>query len=379
MTEKIFSVIVPSAGTGSRFDKNLPKQYHKLNDLTVIETTINELLKSSNVDKIIIAVSESDNLISKQNFIDNPNVMIIKGGLTRAQSVLNALNEPCLDSAKYIVVHDAARPNFSYKDIDIMLSQLIDKNLDGIFPFIPLSDSLRSKSKGTMDKKDFFLVQTPQICKKVALKDSLISCAEASIEAPDESFALERSGFLVDKIIGNRGNIKITYKEDIQLISKFNTRSGTGFDVHRLEDGKGIVLGGHFIPCEFSIIAHSDGDVLLHSIADSILGAAALGDIGKFFSDSDVANKDIDSKEIIDFCISKINELGLEIYNIDTTIICEYPKINPHRENILESLSNILGVNENKIGLKATTVEKLGIIGKNKAISVQTIANLKQQ
>jgi 2-C-methyl-D-erythritol 2,4-cyclodiphosphate synthase len=120
-----------------------------------------------------------------------------------------------------------------------------------------------------------------------------------------------------------------------------------------------------------------NGDVLLHSIADSILGASGLGDIGMFFSDKDQVNKGMDSQEIIKFCLTKINELGLEIYNVDTTIICESPKINPHRGRILASLSEILEIPISKIGLKATTSEKIGIIGRNQAIAVQSSVNLK--
>ena len=133
------------------------------------------------------------------------------------------------------------------------------------------------------------------------------------------------------------------------------------------------------IPCEYSIVAHSDGDVLLHSLADSILGASALGDIGMFFSDTDLANKGLDSSKIIEFCLLEIANMGLEIFNVDITIICESPKINPHRNQILKSLSKILKINENKIGLKATTSEKLGIIGTNQAIAVQTLTNLKKK
>ena len=140
-----------------------------------------------------------------------------------------------------------------------------------------------------------------------------------------------------------------------------------------------MILGGFNINCGYKIIAHSDGDVLLHSIADSILGASGLGDIGKYFSDQDDKNKNLDSSEIIRFCLEKLNELNLEIYNIDATIICEEPKINPHRDKILKSLSSLLKIPVNKIGLKATTSEKIGIIGKNQAIAVQSIVNLRDK
>ena len=376
--KKILAVI-PAAGIGHRFGEKKPKQYAQLNALSVIENTVNELLKSKLIDKLIIVISEGDSYIKNQNFYKNKTIQLINGGSSRAESVNNALNHECANGYDYVLVHDAARPNFSYTIISKLLENLMDSKSSGSFPYIPISESLRSKELGTVDKNEYFLAQTPQVCRFHDLKQSLQLCISDGVNVPDESFALEYSGFNVSRILGSRSNIKITYKDDLKLLSKFNTRTGTGFDVHRYQEGNGITLGGFKVPCEYSIIAHSDGDVLLHSIADSILGASALGDIGIFFSDQDINNKGLDSKKIIEFCLNKIESIGMEIYNIDSTIICEQPKINPFRDNILKSLSQILGIPESKIGLKATTAEKLGIIGKNKAISVQSLVNLKDK
>ena len=376
--KKILAVI-PAAGIGHRFGEKKPKQYAQLNALSVIENTVNELLKSKLIDKLIIVISEGDSYIKNQNFYKNKTIQFINGGSSRAESVNNALNHECANGYDYVLVHDAARPNFSYTIISKLLENLMESKSSGSFPYIPISESLRSKELGTVDKNEYFLAQTPQVCRFNDLKQSLQLCISDGVNVPDESFALEYSGFNVSRILGSRSNIKITYKDDLKLLSKFNTRTGTGFDVHRYQEGNGITLGGFKVPCEYSIIAHSDGDVLLHSIADSILGASSLGDIGIFFSDQDANNKGLDSKKIIEFCLNKIESIGMEIYNIDSTIICEQPKINPFRDNILKSLSQILGIPESKIGLKATTAEKLGIIGKNKAISVQSLVNLKDK
>lgn len=376
--KKILAVI-PAAGIGHRFGEKKPKQYAQLNALSVIENTVNELLKSKLIDKLIIVISEGDSYIKNQNFYKNKTIQLINGGSSRAESVNNALNHECANGYDYVLVHDAARPNFSYTIISKLLENLMESKSSGSFPYIPISESLRSKELGTVDKNEYFLAQTPQVCRFHDLKQSLQLCISDGVNVPDESFALEYSGFNVSRILGSRSNIKITYKDDLKLLSKFNTRTGTGFDVHRYQEGNGITLGGFKVPCEYSIIAHSDGDVLLHSIADSILGASSLGDIGIFFSDQDINNKGLDSKKIIEFCLNKIESIGMEIYNIDSTIICEQPKINPFRDNILKSLSQILGIPESKIGLKATTAEKLGIIGKNKAISVQSLVNLKDK
>ena len=204
-------------------------------------------------------------------------------------------------------------------------------------------------------------------------------CIDENIECPDESFAIEYLNLKTSKVKGRRSNIKITEYEDIEILNKFLTRSGVGFDLHKYDKGSGIILGGYKINCDYKIIAHSDGDVLLHSIADSILGASGLGDIGKFFPDQDDINLNLNSAEIINFCLKELKNLNLEIYNVDATIICEEPKINPHRDNILKSLSSILKIPINKIGLKATTSEKIGIIGNNEAIAVQSLINLRDK
>ena len=222
------------------------------------------------------------------------------------------------------------------------------------------------------------MVQTPQISKFNKLKSSLAYLINQKIDVPDESFVMESQGYHVSKIEGKASNIKITYNHDLNLLRKLNSRVGSGFDLHTYKPGTGFALGGYMLQCDYAIEAHSDGDVLLHSIADSILGAAALGDIGIFFSDKDPSNKGLDSKEIINFCLEKIHEMNLEIYNVDATIICESPKISPHRNNIIDSLSEILKIAKSNIGLKATTSEKIGIIGEHKAIAVQSLVNLKE-
>ena len=246
--------------------------------------------------------------------------------------------------------------------------------------YSPVYDSIKSiGSEETLNKNDYLLVQTPQISKFNDLKKALSACIKKNVEAPDESFAINFIDLPVSKIRGNRSNIKITEANDIEILDKFLVRTGTGFDLHTYTKGKGIILGGFNIECRFGIKAHSDGDVLLHSIADSILGAAALGDIGKFFPDHDSKNKDLDSKKIIKFCLNEIQKLNLQIYNVDATIICESPKINPYREQIVKKLSSILQIPTCSIGLKATTAEKISIIGENKAIAVQSIVNLREK
>ena len=377
MSSKILAII-PAAGIGQRFGTDKPKQYEYIDGMTVIESAVKPFLDSNLIHSIVIPVSSSDLFIKEQSFFHHPKVTIVEGGFTRAESVYKSLCHVEIDSFDFVITHDAARPNVTEEDIVNIYEEIIKKDSDCSIFYIPVVDSIKKiQEKKTLDKANYYLVQTPQISKIKKLEQALKILISKDINIPDESFAIESQNLDISRLMGRSSNIKITHKDDINLLRKFSTRVGTGFDLHTYKPGKGFMIGGYFLECEYAIEAHSDGDVLLHSIADSILGASALGDIGIFFSDKDIKNKGLDSKNIINFCIEKINELNLEIYNIDATIICEMPKISPHREQIINSLSSILNLPKSKIGLKATTAEKTCIIGKNKAIAVQSLVNLK--
>jgi len=342
---------------------------------SIIENAVKPFIDSKYISKIIIVISDEDEFIKDQSFYNCEKIEYVSGGSTRQESIFNGLNS-VKDNFEYVVTHDAARPNVCENDISRLCVDIAKSKSSCSYLYTPVYDSIREDDR-TLNKSKFNLVQTPQICNFKDLKKSIQNCLDNNVDCPDESFAIEHSNLKLSKIKGVRSNIKVTEKADIEILNNFLTRSGVGFDLHKYEPGDGIILGGYKISCDYKTVAHSDGDVLLHSIADSILGAAGLGDIGMFFSDQDNKNKNLDSTIIIEHCLSELDKMGLEIYNIDTTIVCENPKINPHRRKILENLTDILKIPLSKIGLKATTSEKIGIIGNNEAISVQSIVNLK--
>lgn len=382
MTTKIndLLVIIAAAGIGERYGLDYPKQYANINGMSIIERAVKPFIDSAYVSKIILVISKKDLHIKNQNFYGSEKIEFVHGGDTRQESINNALKK-VNKNYEYVITHDAARPNIIESDIEDLYKDIKSSDASCSFFYTPVYDSIKKigLTEKTEDKNNFILVQTPQISKFSDLKESIQRCINENIDSPDESFAIEYSNLKLSRIKGRRSNIKITEAEDKEILNKFLIRSGSGFDLHKYDKGSGIVLGGYKIDCNYKIIAHSDGDVLLHSIADSILGASGQGDIGHHFSDQDEENRDIDSTEIIKFCIKKLNDLNLEIYNIDTTIICEQPKINPHREFILKNLSDILGIPISRIGLKATTSEKIGIIGENQAIAVQSLVNLRDK
>ncbi len=380
MKENSLLVIIAAAGSGQRFGGDTPKQYMQLNGKSVIENSVYPFLVSKYVKKVIIAISKNDEFIKKQDFYNSKKVEFVHGGDSRQDSIKNAL---ALDYKDYefVITHDAVRPNISEADIANLYKDILNTNVSCSFLYTPVYDSIKLVGENdiTKDKDKFLLVQTPQICRLEDLRNSLNKCIEDEVECPDESYAIEYSNLSLSKVKGRRSNIKITEKSDLEMLNNFLCIGGIGFDLHRYENGDGIILGGCKIDCNYRIVAHSDGDVLLHSIADSILGATGSGDIGLFFSDKDPKNKNLDSRKIIDHCLNILDKKNLEIFNIDTTIICEYPKINPWREQILNKLSEILKISVSKIGLKATTSEQIGIIGENKAIAVQSLVNLREK
>lgn len=380
MNKNNILTIIAAAGIGERFGGMTPKQYAMVNGNTIIESAVKPFVDSEYVSEIIIAISENDNYIKNQNFYNLDKIKYVIGGSSRQESIRNALNA-AEKEYEYVLTHDAARPNIVKDDITNLYKDIKHSNASCSFLYTPVYDSIKKTSSEdtTLDKNKFYLVQTPQISNFNHLKSSLEKCIDQNINCPDESFAIEYANLPLSKVKGSRSNIKVTEREDLEILNNFLIRSGVGFDLHKYEAGSGIILGGCKIECDYKIVAHSDGDVLLHSIADSILGAAALGDIGIFFSDQDEKNKDLNSSEIIEYCLDKLNKKNLEIYNIDTTVICEQPKITPHREKILKKLSNLLSIPVSSIGLKATTSEKIGIIGKNKAIAVQSLVNLREK
>ena len=380
MNKNSLLVIIAAAGIGERFGKNLPKQYEKVNGNTIIEMAVKPFIDSIYVTKIIIAVADNDQHIKDQNFYNLENIEYVIGGSTRQESISNAL-DAASDQYEFVITHDAARPNIDEEVILKLYEDIIKSKSSCSYLYTPVYESIRGidEQDKTLNKNKFYLVQTPQISNFNDLKKSIKKCLDEDIDSPDESSAIEHSNLKLSKVKGARSNIKVTEKEDLKILDKFLIRSGTGFDLHKYEPGNGIVLGGCKIDCNYKIVAHSDGDVLLHSIADSILGAAGIGDIGMFFSDKDDANIGLDSSLIIEYCLDELKKLNLEIYNIDTTVICENPKINPFRDQILKKMSLLLQVPTSRIGLKATTSEKIGIIGNNQAIAVQSLVNLKDK
>ena len=375
-------VIIPAAGNSSRFGGSIPKQFLSLGDETVLEKSVNLFLEISYIREVIVAINLNENLVKSQSFYNDARVRFVEGGNTRSESVFNAL--AAVDqSIEIVVIHDAARPWLRKSHFEDLLSQLTnDQSVEGVFPVISATDSLRMREGEDLmpvEREQFLHVQTPQIFYHESVRAAFNKLQKEGLHMSDESQVMEHAGFKLLAAPGDRSNIKITYTDDIANYAGRDLRIGRGIDFHQFQPGNGLTLGNVFIDCELSIVAHSDGDIILHAVSDALLGAAGLRDIGHYFPDSDPKNKNLSSLIIIEKSLDLLKDNGLWPRNIDFVVVCEQPKIGPYVNQIKKSLSAILKIEESFIGVKATTTEKMGVIGDGNGIAVYAIASLRNK
>ena len=371
-------VIIPCAGIGNRFSSQVEKQHVSLGDLSVIETTLSTFMMFKTASKIVVVVKDPESFQKKISIKLDERFSFVSGGNSRSESVLNGIRSENIDKYDYVMTHDGVRPYIDIDSLENIYKSILDSDYDCVFYGIKPKDSIKSLEEGSckmVERDDFILVQTPQICKSKKLEEALEGLISKDIYPSDESSAMEECGFSINFIEGSQKNIKITYPEDLE---KKDILIGNGFDLHRFCDGNSIVFGGVRFPFEFGIEAISDGDVILHSLADSILGALSEGDIGTAFPEDDPDSKDLDSRVIITYCLDLMKKRGYHLNNIDITVVSETPKISPIRDKIIKSLSEIFSIDSSKIGLKGSTMEKIGIIGKEQALAVMTSVTLKR-
>ncbi len=315
-------------------------------------------------------VGHKNEISYMKNFSDK--FTFVSGGNTRQQSIVNALSSI---TTTHVMITDVARVCVPKK---IILSLLQNKEeAHCIVPVLQVNDTVIYENN-TINRNKTKLIQTPQLSKTSILKKAL----NTNIQYTDDSSAIKANGGLIKYIQGSQKSNKLTYKKDLFFLNCIkkpskNLFTGMGYDIHAFEENKKMFLGGVHIKCEFGFKAHSDGDVLIHSLIDALLGAIGAGDIGEFFPDTQEKYKNISSKLLLEYIVNFIHNVAYEIVNIDISIIAQKPKINPYKNEIKSSLSKILNINKQFINIKATTSEKLGFIGRSEGIAVQSIALLK--
>ena len=358
--------ILLAAGQSKRFKSLKPKQYSIYRGKPLYEHSIDKANKSGLFRHIILVVNNRKNL--KKNL--SKNIKIIKGGKERSDSSYLALKYIKRFNVKNVLIHDAARPNFS-----INLMKKIIRGLNrhqAVVPFINSVDSAKYKLKNNtynLIKKNTLLTQTPQ---GFRYKD-LYKIAQNRDKVQDESSLFINQDLKVNFILGEKNNYKITFQKDL---SNNNIFFGIGFDVHKLVPKRKLYLGGLKIKSEFGTLGHSDGDPVLHAITDAILGACKMGDIGQKFSDKNKKFKGIRSTIFLKKVINEIKQKNYFINNIDINIIAQKPKISKYRNKMIKLIAGICEIEKNMINIKGKTTEKLGLIGKDKAIACEVIASV---
>ena len=359
--------VILAAGKSKRFDKKLAKQFYNYKNKEIIDHSIRKSLDSKLFKKIVI-VTNNLNHFKKKKY---PKIIkVIKGGKERSDSSLNALKYIKKFAPKNVVIHDAARPNFSIK----LLKKIIDnlKKNKAVVPIINSNDSIKYQIKNqifNLNRNNLMLTQTPQAFR---FKDLFNLAKNQKQKITDEASLFINKSHKIKFIPGENKNNKITYFDDIK-ISK--TYFGIGFDLHRLIKKKKLYLGGLRIPFHSGLKGHSDGDVILHAIIDAILGATRKKDIGTYFPNTNKF-KNIRSPKMLKPIMENLNKSNFFINNLDINLICEKPKVSKYRDKIINSISNLMGINKNLINLKGKTVEKLGLIGKEKAIACEVIISI---
>ena len=359
--------VILAAGKSKRFGKNFLKQFYKFKNKEIIDHSVEKSLKSKLFKKIII-VSNNVRYLKKKKY--SKLVTIIKGGKERSDSSLNALKFIKKYKPKNVYIHDAARPNFSLR-----LLKNISKNLKknkAVVPIVNSKDSIKYKVKNevfNLNRKNTLLTQTPQAFNfkelyKLAIKEKS--------KINDEATLFLNQNYKIKFIPGENSNNKITYLDDIKTSQTFH---GLGFDIHRLVKNKKLFLGGVKIPFHSGLKGHSDGDVILHAITDAILGALRRKDIGTYFPNSKKF-KNIRSPKMLRPVVENLYKSNFSINNLDINLICEQPKVSRYRNKIINSISKLTNLNKDLINLKGKTVEKLGLIGKEKAIACEVIISI---
>lgn len=382
------AVIIPAAGSGTRMQSEIPKQFLHLGGTPLLIHSAKTFSECSFIDQVVVAVSterlELTKQIITQYLPENSKIEIVAGGRRRQDSVKNGL-DAIDESVDVVLVHDGARPLISTGLVERCFQEILEHG--AAIAALPVKDTLKKadddlRVSKTVDRNALWQAQTPQGARKELLEKAYIFNRETDVT--DESSLLEKAGIPVHLVTGEESNFKITRKEDLLLAESIindrtcRIRTGHGFDAHRFSEDRALVLGGVEVEHHQGLAGHSDADVVCHALCDAILGAIGSGDIGSHFPDSDPGYKGISSlillDKVIDLCTSK----GMALQNADITIVCQTPKLAPYVEAMQMRLAHHCRVGPERLNIKATTTEKMGYVGREEGISCHAVVLVRQ-
>ena len=384
------TAILLAAGQGRRMGAEIPKQFLPLGGRPLLRHTLEAFERSPMVTDIVLVLRLEDMEYCRSSVLDSLSLRkvrtLVPGGAQRYQSVQAGL-QATDPGGEIVLVHDAVRPFVS----EDLLARVVDAAVEhgAAVPGMPLRETTKVVRSGTIvetpDRATLQSAQTPQAFRRDLLLQAY-GLVDPKRVATDDATLVERLGHEVRVVEGESQNVKITTPQDLEWAEWFLSRKegrrtatrrlrvGQGFDVHRLEKGRKLILGGVSIPFECGLCGHSDADVLTHAIIDALLGASARGDIGRLFPDTDPRYEDISSLVLLERVRKLLDDLGAEIVNLDAVLLAQSPKLAPHIEEIVERLARVLRLAPEEISLKATTTEHLGFVGRQEGMAAQAVA-----
>lgn len=378
------AALVLAGGSGSRFGGEIPKQYQMLGDRMVLRHAVDAFLAHPLVDDVRVVLRPEDKPLYDGAFAHVSLLAPVNGGTTRQESTCLGLESLKDVAPDYVLIHDGARPFPDAGIIERTLEALRDN--PGAIPALPVNDTLKRTSTDgnriadTVDRSGLWRAQTPQAFRYPDILDAHDKAR--GNEMTDDAMIAEKAGLPVALVMGAEENFKITTPEDMDRAFRFLagrpvvSRVGFGYDVHQFCDGDHVMLCGVRIPHEKALEGHSDADAGLHALTDALLGAIGDGDIGAHFPPSDPQWRDADSADFLRHAGTLIAERQGAIANVDVTLICESPKIGPHREVMRQRIADILSIGISAVSVKATTTEGLGFTGRREGIAAQAVASV---
>ena len=386
--EKKVSAVLVAAGSSTRM--GFDKLSFDLGGETVVQRSIRAFAECPLVSEIVLVAGKNRAFLEQQAAACTKPVQVVQGGATRAESAKNGV---LAAHGELVAVHDAARPFVSQAVITAALEAAAA--CGAAAPAVPVKDTVKRAVRGdgktvpeqcmvtdTPDRSTLYAVQTPQCFDRAEYLAALEELdAEKARLVTDDCSLFELTGRPVELVQGDYANIKITTREDLPRTENGGKkmRIGHGYDVHRLVEGRKLIMGGVTIPYEKGLLGHSDADVLLHAVSDALLGAAALGDIGKHFPDTDPRYEGADSLMLLREVGRLLDETGYTVGNIDATVLCQAPKLAPHIPAMRQNIANALGLALDDVSVKATTEEHLGFTGEGLGIAAHAVALIEKR
>lgn len=385
------AALIVSAGQGLRAGGGQPKQFRPIGGIPVLRRSLDLFLAHAELDRILTVIGPNDaaqyGAVAPHSQRLMPPVV---GGECRQESVRRGLAALSSDPPDRVLIHDAARPFAS----PVLIARVIEAlgSADAVLPALPVTNTLKAVDAagvvtGTVPRDGLYAAETPQGFSFDLIRDAHERAAAAGVSVTDDAAVAEWAGIPVHVVPGEPGNVKLTTAADMAeadlrlrvaaTMVLGETRVGTGYDVHPFGPGDGVTLGGVAIPSDTRLLGHSDADVVLHALTDAILGALADGDIGAHFPPSDPQWRGAASDRFVGFAVDRLRERGGVLVNADIAIIAESPRIAPHRDAMRARIAAICGITADRVGVKATTNERLGFIGRGEGIAALATATVR--